>query len=278
MKKTVGILGCGWFGMALAKALQADGFEVKGSTTTAAKFELLKQAHVIPYLIDLDKEKANLAADFFECDILFICITPKVNSAAVPYATKIKTIANCALNKVKHLVMISSTGVFEDGNFSVDEHTVPQPKNAAGLALLAAENVLKVEHSFTSTIIRFAGLIGPERNLAKHFAGKNDIGNGLAPINLIHLSDCIGLCKKIIEKEAFGGIYHGVSPHHPSRKEFYTQACIASGFVKPTFTAEKLSWKQVDSINVPDILDYKYLYNNWDKYLKELKRLAGTPT
>lgn len=270
MDKTISILGCGWFGMALAKSLQADGFKVKGSTTTATKIELLQQAQIKPYLIDLEEENAQIGSDFFICDILFICIPPKTNISTVPYATKIKLIANNALHKVKHLVLISSTGVFEDGNFMVNENTIPQPSTEPGLALLEAENVLKGERTFTSTIIRFAGLIGPNRNLAKHFAGKKDISNGLAPVNLIHLSDCIGLSKAIIKQQAFGNVFHGVSPHHPTRAAFYTQVCLTAEFEKPLFIDEKLAWKQVDSVNVPQILGYNYLYNHWDKYLQEL--------
>lgn len=270
MINKVSILGCGWFGMALAKALQADGMEIKGSTTTEAKLAVLQAAHLKPYLIDLENKNLPIHQEFFNCDVLFICIPPKESSATVPYAAKIEQILGLALHEAKNVILISSTGVFEDGNFVVAETVTPQPTSATGLALLAAENVLKAQHSFSSTIVRFAGLIGPNRNLGKHFAGKTDIANGLAPVNLIHLSDCIGLCKKIIEKQAFGRTYHGVSPHHPSRQDFYTQACLAAGLEKPLFKAEKLSWKQVESIHVPQFLDYNYIYNPWDKYMNEL--------
>lgn len=270
MDKTVSILGCGWFGMALAKALQANGHEVKGSTTTVSKIEQLQQAKIKPYLIDLAGENSHLNSDFFDCDILFICIPPKANTSAVPYASKIRQIASSATGKAKHVVLISSTGVFEDGNCIVTEKVAPQPSSETGVAVVTAENVLKQQQLFTCTIIRFAGLIGPDRNLAKHFAGKKNIANGLAPINLIHLNDCIGLCKAIIEQQAFGYVYHGVSPHHPTRKDFYTQVCINSKLERPTFIAEKLAWKQVDSVNVTQILGYNYLYNHWDTYLVEL--------
>lgn len=270
MDKTISILGCGWFGMALAKTLQADGYEVKGSTTTMSKFEQLQQTKIKPYLIDLEDVNSQLKSDFFDCDMLFICIPPRTNTSAIPYASKITQIAHSATGKAKHVILISSTGVFEEGSCIVTENVAPQTLSETGLALLTAENVLKQQHTFTCTIIRFAGLIGPERNLAKHFAGKKNIPNGLAPINLIHLNDCIGLCRAMIEQEAFGYVYHGVSPHHPTRKDFYSQACVASGFEKPSFIAEKLTWKQVDSVNVPQILGYNYVYNHWDKYLIEL--------
>ena len=42
----VSILGCGWLGLPLAKALIGEGYTVKGSTTTPAKLNLLKEEGV----------------------------------------------------------------------------------------------------------------------------------------------------------------------------------------------------------------------------------------
>jgi nucleoside-diphosphate-sugar epimerase len=136
--------------------------------------------------------------------------------------------------------------------------------------MVEAEAILQSNIFFTSTIIRFGGLIGPERNLGKHFAGKTAIANGLAPINLIHLQDCIGITEAIILQNAFGKIYHGVSPSHPSRKDFYTKACLAAGLEKPVFITELLNWKQIESKNVPEVLAYEYVFGKWGKYFETL--------
>jgi len=264
--KTIAILGCGWYGLPLAKALVKDGFKVKGSTTSEDKLALLAAEGIEPYLIDTEKQDFN--QEFFHCDLLLISIPPKVNSGQLSYPNKINNIAKAAQNAgVKQLILISSTGIYQDGNFIVDEKINPEPNTPVGTALLNAEQLLKDNKSFTTTVIRFAGLIGPSRNLAKHFAGKTDIANGLAPINLIHLTDCIGLTKSIIQQKAFGKTYHGVTPHHPTRIEFYSKACEAAGFEKPSFKEELLSWKQVESKNVPEVLAYRYVFDDWNKYL-----------
>lgn len=266
----ISILGCGWYGLPMAEALVKNGYTVKGSTTTPNKLQKLEQAGVYAYLIDFDN--SVLPDDFFSCDVLLIAIPPRVNHPdALSYAQKIELISEKALqHQVKNVILISSTGIYPDENFVVDETIAPIPNTAAGKALLEAENILKSIDGFTGTIIRFAGLIGPERHLAKHFAGKADIANGLAPINLIHLEDCIGLTSKIIEQEAFGHIYHGVSPNHPTRAEFYTEACIASGLAEPSFLLEKKNWKQVESKNVSEVLAYEYVFSNWNKYFETL--------
>ncbi|MBB2146488.1 NAD(P)H-binding protein [Pedobacter sp. LMG 31464] len=271
-KEKISILGCGWYGFALAKKLIENGYSVKGSTTSEEKIAILKTENIQPYLVNFEADKTEYDVDFFDCDVLFICIPPKKNSPQLlDFPVKIEKIAEAAQKaKVKQVVFISSTKVYQDGNFVVNENTIPQPTTDSGKAILAAENILKQNQTFTATIIRFAGLIGPERNLAKHFAGKKDIANGLAPINLIHLADCIGITEVIIKQKAFGKIYHGVTPNHPTRKDFYTKACIASSLEEPSFIAELLSWKQIESKNVPEVLAYEYVFKNWDKYFETL--------
>ena len=270
--KTIAILGCGWFGLPMAAELIKNGYKVKGSTTTEAKLTILEKAGIMPFLIDFEHNSLSKNSEFFKCDVLLIAIPPKVKQTeGLSYAEKIKQVAEIALaNDVKQVILISSTGIYADNNFIVDETVAPIPNTVSGEMLYEAETVLNSNSSFTRTIIRFAGLIGPGRNLAKHFAGKADIANGLAPINLIHLTDCIGLTSEIIEKGKFGNVYHGVSPSHPTRNDFYTQACIASGLEKPQFLNEKIAWKQIESKNVPEVLAYEYVYADWNKYFKEL--------
>lgn len=265
--KKISILGCGWFGLPLAKALLASGFKVKGSTTSEDKLAVLANDGIVSYLIDTEE---NLNEAFFNCDLLLISIPPKVNSGQLAYPNKIENIAAAAQKAgVKQIILISSTGIYQDGNFIVNEDIIPEPNTPVGKELLAAENFLREHTSFTTTIIRFAGLIGPDRNLAKHFAGKADIANGLAPINLIHLDDCIGLTGSIIAQGAFGKIYHGVAPSHPTRKEFYAKACEAAGFEKPSFKEELLTWKQVESKNVSRFLAYDFKVKDWLEYAKK---------
>lgn len=76
-KKTISILGCGWFGLALAKTLIQKGYNVKGSSTTLEKLNLLSSHNIQPFLVDFKKDTANYDADFFKTDLLFICIPPK---------------------------------------------------------------------------------------------------------------------------------------------------------------------------------------------------------
>ena len=56
MKQKISIIGCGWLGFPLAKALIDKGYSVKGSTTSEAKLSKLKAANIDDFLIQLTAE------------------------------------------------------------------------------------------------------------------------------------------------------------------------------------------------------------------------------
>jgi nucleoside-diphosphate-sugar epimerase len=256
----ISILGCGWYGLALAKALIKAGHRVKGSTTSAQKLEVLAADGIEPYVVNFSGDTETYDTVFFNCDVLFIAIPPKSRSGeGAAYIPKIQgMIRAIKQNDVKNVVFISSTGVYADLNYEVDENTNPQPNTEAGKILLQAEELLNNETSFKTTIIRFAGLIGPGRDPGRFFAGKKEIPNGNAPVNLIHLDDCIGLSMFIIDKQAYGYLFNGCSPDHPTRSAFYTQAAINSGLEVPAFIQELKEWKIVKSLNVEQVLQYRF--------------------
>lgn len=269
-KKTISILGCGWFGFELAKALVQKGHTVKGSSTTAEKLTLLSAAHIQPFLVNIQKNEGNYDPDFFKSDILFICIPPKRNTAEqADFYDKIVQIVHAATsNQVKQILFISSTAVYGDTNEEVTELSIPIPETASGIGMLKVEQLLKDQKTINSTIIRFAGLVGPKRHPGRFFAGKTNIPNGKAPVNLIHLSDCIGFSLAILENEAFGHTFNACAPDHPSKQQFYTSAALNTQLTPPVFIDELLNWKKISTVHT-NLLNYNYLVNNWINWLNK---------
>lgn len=256
---TISILGCGWYGFALAKNLVKAGYNVKGSSTSIDKFKKLEDEEIIPYQVKFESDSESYEADFFKSDLLIISIPPKRSSGeAGLYPYKIQRIKT-AIQKagVKHILFISSTGVYGDHNQEVNEDTEPQPDSESGQAILRAEKILKDQKDFKVTILRFGGLIGPGRDPARFFAGKKNIPNGKAPVNLIHLNDCIGVSKAIIQKKAFGYTFNACADIHPEKMNFYTQAAQKSGLEIPEFIEELKEWKIVNSKHLTEVLEYK---------------------
>ncbi|WP_214070326.1 SDR family oxidoreductase [Mucilaginibacter sp. dw_454] len=256
---TVSILGCGWYGLELAKALVNKWVKVKGSTTSTDKLELLSEQGIEPYLINLSIEDPIDTA-FFDCDVLWISIPPRARFGnGGLYLQNIKQLIPLIIaNHIRQVVLISSTAVYGDHNTEVTELDTPDPDTESGQILLAAEQLLKAQNDFTTTIIRLGGLIGPGRDPGRFFAGKTDIPNGEAPVNLIHLDDCIALSCAVLDNQAFGHTFNAVSPSHPTKAEFYTAATIASDLEEPQFIEEKTNWKIVSTVNIGEILGYTY--------------------
>jgi nucleoside-diphosphate-sugar epimerase len=265
---TVSILGCGWYGLPLAKTLVAKGINVKGSTTSAGKLETLAETGIKPFLIDLFEDDAAYS-EFFTCDVLVIAIPPKSRAGeGAEYVPKLQRVINAInQNQIQKVIFISSTGVYADLNMEVNELTDPQPDTISGKILYEAEELFRQQIKFKTTIIRFGGLIGPGREPGRFFAGKKDIPNGLAPINLIELNDCIGITEAILNKNAFGYTFNACSLHHPPKFEFYTKAAAKAGLEQPKFVSELKEWKIINSINVDRVLGYQYKIDNWYSWL-----------
>jgi nucleoside-diphosphate-sugar epimerase len=269
--RSISIIGCGWFGFELAKNLVTLGHSVKGSTTTPGKLLPLAEAGIKPYLLNFEADTKVYPQDFFDAEILIICIPPKRNDHQLEqYPDKIQIIAElAAAHHIKDLIFISATSVYGDVKKVVTELSPTAPQTLSGKQVLKAEQLLNALPYFNTTILRFSGLVGPGRHPGRFFAGKKDIPNGKAPINLIHLQDCIDLTLLIIQLEAFGYTFNAAAPNHPQKQIFYTAAAKAIHLEQPQFIDELKGWKTISSIQVPKLLNYKYKTANWMDWLQE---------
>jgi nucleoside-diphosphate-sugar epimerase len=261
--KKISILGCGWLGLPLAKSLINKGFSVKGSTTSEAKLAVLESANIQAYSIQLTENEVigNLADFLSESEIVIIDIPPKLRgNGAENFVSKIATlIPFIAESTVNHVVFISSTSVYADDNSIVTENSQPEPDTESGRQLLATEKLLEGNANFKTTVIRFGGLIGENRHPIHFLAGRKNLENPEAPINLIHQDDCIGIIEAVISRNARGEVFNAVAPYHPSRKEYYTQKAVALGLPLPEFEEEKASiGKTIVSDKITTVLDYTF--------------------
>lgn len=259
----ISILGCGWLGLPLAKMMLSSGFFVKGSTTSEIKLSILKNDGVEPFLISLEIDKiiGDVKGFLNESQTLIIDIPPKLKrNCEEEFVGKIKTlIPFIEKSNIKNTLFISSTSVYGDENTDITEETILKPDTEAGKQLVAAEQLLQSNLKFTTTILRFGGLIGEDRHPIHFLAGRENLKNPHAAINLIHQNDCIGIIQKIIELNAWNQTFNAVAPFHPSREEYYTQKALELNLALPKFDHSLSSVeKTISSDKIERILNYRF--------------------
>lgn len=264
----ISILGCGWLGLPLAKQLLASGYTIKGSTSSSVKVSTLQQAGIKPYLINLHPNNIEGEITNFlnGSKILIIDIPPKLRGKeSENFTDKIKTlIPHIEKSGISKVLFISSTSVYGDVEGIITEETPPQPNSESGKQLLEAEKLLQNNKNFKTVIIRFGGLIGNDRHPVHYLAGKIDIPNPNGLINLIHQDDCISIILNSIEKNFEEGILNGVTPYHPTRKEYYTKKAKEKNLPLPIFISreEACVVKKIAVNKVTEVFNYTFNQNN----------------
>ncbi|WP_299577582.1 SDR family oxidoreductase [uncultured Sunxiuqinia sp.] len=261
--KRISILGCGWLGFPLAGQLLAKGFEVKGSVTSRSKLKTLKAAGIKPYRLVLDVDKVQLKdQSFFDTDLVIVAIPPKRDTyIETIFPEQIKQLVKLLEKfQVPRVLFISSTSVYNELDGVVREDDVLLPEKSSGKALVLAEYLLTSNSHFKTTVLRFGGLIGADRNPARFLSRKTTAISGSKPVNLIHLEDCLQIIQRIIDKQLWGETLNACCPAHPSRQEFYEKAAAVSGVPAPAFHDEPEPYKLVDSSKLMHLLDYQFIY------------------
>ncbi len=255
--ETVSILGCGWLGLPLGARLAANGWYVKGSTTTLEKLPHLQEAGIEPYLLQLgDDEMAGERRAFFDTDLLFINIPPRRNGPG--YIRRIRLVRDRLRGEgVKRIILASSTSVYEpDGGEVTEESPVREDSE-----MVPAERLLLEESEPSTVVLRLGGLYGYDRQPGRFLAGRTGLEGGQAPVNLVHRDDVLRVIECILARPDLHGVFNVCSDVHPVRASFYSAMAQRLGLTPPEFTpSEHPSGKTVSNERLKAVLGYSFLY------------------
>lgn len=271
-RKKIAILGCGWLGLPLAKSLLSKGYEVKGSTTSESKLDVLKNAGILPFKIQLEEHQIIGSIEDFlkETDVLVIDIPPGLRretstSNEMTFVNKVKTlIPFVEKSGVQKVIFVSSTSVYGDGFpiVEITEEIKPNPDTESGKQLVIVETLLQSNPHFKTTVIRFGGLLGEDRHPIKFLAGRTNVENPVAPVNMIQREDCIGIIEEILKQvqhDNWSVTFNAVAPQHPTRKAYYHKKAEIMNLPLPTFAEDSESkGKIISSEKVETILGYSF--------------------
>ena len=265
MSKVIAIAGMGWLGHTLAQRLQLSGYRVKGSVTSLTKATSFQKSgfNTYPLILTEDGVTGEVVGFLKNVDVLLIMIPPGLkNNTGANYTLKMRhfliEIEKTTLSKV---ILVSSTSVYDDEQGKVTEKDQPQPKTDSGRQLLAVEQLYFNAPNFQTSVVRFGGLFGGSRQPVRYLSGRKNLSNGIAPVNLIHRDDCLGILSEIIKRDAFGHIFNAVAPDHPSKEDYYNTVARQLSVEPPSYSEEKEEeFIQVDSENIARILDYSFTH------------------
>jgi nucleoside-diphosphate-sugar epimerase len=270
---SVGIIGCGWLGKALAASLIEQGTSVLATSSQQSNVEQLNEQGIKAQQLLLPYSTKQLGQhDIFTQQCLVIAITPKFRQGQTDYGIKVEQLVDAAKEQgiVQRIILLSSTAVYQGFEGLVDENT---NLNLVESSPVKADSVEKAPILHTAEqavlnfyrqgrVLRLAGLVGPERHPGKFLLAKRALKNSTAPVNLIHQQDAVGLILSLLTSASPEGIFNGVSDTHVTKALYYQAAAKSLGLELPTFSADKVldSTRIVSGDKAKQQLGYSFIY------------------
>ena len=245
-----GIVGAGWLGLPLAKALLGQGHSVAVTVSSAEKAARLQSEGITAFPLLLAPELAEPLP--FRSQALVVCVPP---SKTEDYPAAVARLCQLALAAgTRRVLFISATSVWGPGQ---TEEESPRPAHERGERMLAAEHAVLQAGFECALVLRPAGLYGPERHPGRFLAGKTLAGGGQA-VNLVHLDDVIAACLLMLDKGQDGEAYNLSAPVHPRREQLYPFASRLLGLTPPVFTEPRGEFAPIEGQRICQRLGFVY--------------------
>lgn len=259
---TIGILGCGWLGIALGEVLKKKEYTVRGTRRGKEGIRLLKKKGIAAFQMDVFPDKITGDFSFFDgIDTLIISIPPDRKNSSSSFVQKITTVLNIVRSSpINRILFLSSTSVYGNSAGIFNEYTVPNPQTTSAKALYEVEQKL-LNFQVPKLIIRLGGLVGEDRNPFVYLQDKK-ILNPNGCINFIHQIDAVNGISALLNHFENEGIYNLVSPHHPTRKEYYTFISEKLKLSKPQFKEEAALIRIIEGKKITRDTSFSYFVNN----------------
>lgn len=260
----ISVLGGGWLGLPLAQYLQARGYAVAVSRTSAAAALEMRQRGMNAFAIELTPDSALDDSEFWQAPTLLITVPPQRDkSEGEQLAQYRQLIERARASGVQRVLYVSSTSVYADDEPLATEEVAPAPTKPGGRIVHQLEQLLQQEPAFQTTVLRFGGLIGYDRlpDSAAAIARRQRAID--TPMNVIHRDDCIRIIHEIMRQQAWGEVFNACADAHPTRRDYYATAARARGFTLPDLgPVQPQPYKIVSSEKLKATLRYQFLYPN----------------
>ncbi len=271
--ESVGIIGCGWLGTAVAKALLAENINVLATRSTSENLAVLTDQGISAETLLLPVTTADSVAQLtqhrvFKQQTLVIAITPQFKQGRSDYGEKVVQLVNAAKQqgRVDRIILLSSSAVYNGLSQEVNEESFLDFSADKVQTLHQAEksvlNYALESENKKAYVLRLAGLVGPNRHPGRFLLNGRLLKSPTACVNLIHQQDAQGLILALLKTNAATGIFNGVSQTHVNKKTYYQAAAKALSLPEPKFSDNEdvTATRMVVGNKAKKILSYQFVY------------------
>lgn len=192
------IFGCGYLGQRVGVKFLEHGHTVSAVTRSADRAQIFQQFGIQPIVGDIC-EPAMLA-NLPSVDAVLFSVSFDRTSTRTKHEVVYDGLANvleAVDGRCRQFIYTSSTSVYGQATGEwVDEESETKPDQLAGQLMLSTEELIRdrrwKDSRTHSTILRLAGIYGPDRMLTRIDslkAGTPFAGRGDSWLNLIHVDD-----------------------------------------------------------------------------------------
>ncbi len=239
----VAVIGAGFIGATLVERLRERGLAVVATSRSGQG-----DGEASPRRLDLVADPSSRILECLGSARSVVCCYSsggKQDRRRLFIDGGIKLWSACAELGLKRIVYTSSTSALPDVHGVLDEDCEAWPDSERGRIQREAETEFARSMSAADmpwTILRFAGLYGPGRELGRLYREHPDAplaGDGMKPTNLIHRDDAVMAILLALElPPSARGLIHVCDDDHSTRREMFARVAAHMGRPAPTWDAE----------------------------------------
>lgn len=191
-----------------------------------------------------DVTQPGTLGDLPEADVVLVAVgmdRSMYSDVEAVYVGGLRNVLDKLPGRPKHLIYVSSTGVYGDfGGQWVDEASATEPLRPGGKACLKAEQLIREsELASRSTLLRFAGIYGPDRVPTKERIKSGDWKklSSAGFLNLIHVDDGAKIVDQIAQTDPAGETYLVSDGNPVLRRDYYS-------YIAECLGAEQIPWSE----------------------------------
>lgn len=206
------IFGCGYLGQRVAERWVKAGDNVSAFTRSPARAKSLQKLGIQPIVGDITQP--HTLANLPPADTILFAVgmdRSKYSDIRQVYVEGMNSVltrlgTEATADSIRRFMYVSSTGVYGDfGGEWIDETSPTNPSREGGKACVEAEGLIASSpFAEYGTILRFAGIYGPDRVPTRKLIETQD-WNKLSPngyLNLIHVEDGADIIVQISNSNA----------------------------------------------------------------------------